>query len=89
LIYVALGFTSEPVPARGGSVGDLLAIALLRLGAQPIKHGVVRDISETLDVTSQKQVNGLVGIPTQVLALARYGEGLKLKSALLCPVAHL
>jgi phenylacetate-CoA ligase len=68
---------------RVGSVGDLLAIALQRLGAQPIKHGVVRDISETLDVMSQEQVNGLVGIPTQVLALARYGEGLKLKSALL------
>jgi phenylacetate-CoA ligase len=68
---------------RVGSVGDLLAIALLRLGTQPIRHGVVRDISETLTVMDQEQVDGLVGIPTQVLALARYGAGLKLKSALL------
>lgn len=68
---------------RAGSVGDLLAMALQRLGAQPIKHGVVQDISETLDVMRRNQVNGLVGIPTQVLALARYGEGLKLESALL------
>jgi phenylacetate-coenzyme A ligase PaaK-like adenylate-forming protein len=64
-------------------VGDLLAIALQRLGAQPIKHGVGRDISETLDVMNQEQVKGLVGIPTQVLVLARYGERLTLKSVLL------
>ena len=68
---------------RVGSVGDLLAIALLRLGAQPIRHGVVQDILETLDVMNREQVNGLVGIPTQVLALARCGEGLELKSVLL------
>ncbi len=68
---------------RMGSVGDLLASALQRLGACPIKHGVVRDVSETLDVMRQEQVHGLVGIPTQALALARYGEGIKLKSALL------
>ena len=68
---------------RVGSVGDLLAIALQRLGAHPIRHGVVRDVLETLDVMNREQVNGLVGIPTQVLALARYGEGLKLKSVLL------
>ena len=68
---------------RAGSVGDLLAIALLRLGAQPIRHGVVRDISETLNMMNQERANGLVGIPTQVLALARYGEGLRLDSVLL------
>jgi phenylacetate-CoA ligase len=68
---------------RVGSVGDLLATALQRLGAQPIKHGVVRDISETLAVMSEAKVDGLVGIPTQVLALARHNDGLKLKSALL------
>ncbi len=68
---------------RMGSVGDLLALALQRLGAHPIRHGVVQDISETLAVMSEERVDGLVGIPTQVLALARHGEGLKLKSALL------
>ncbi len=68
---------------RVGSVGDLLAMALQQLGAHPIKHGVVQDISETLAVMNQEQVYGLVGIPTQVLALARHSDGLKLKSALL------
>ena len=68
---------------RIGSVGDLLAVALQRLGAHPIKHGVVRDISETLAVMSEERVDCLVGIPTQVLALARYSERLKLKSGLL------
>ncbi len=68
---------------RVGSVGDLLAMALLRLGARPVKHGVVRDVSKTLDVMRQGQVNGLVGIPAQVLALARCGEEQKLKSVLL------
>ena len=68
---------------RVGSVGDLLAVALQRLGAHPIKHGVVWDISETLAVMSEESVDCLVGIPTQVLALARHSDGLKLKSALL------
>ncbi len=74
---------------RPGSVGDLLAIGLQRLGAQGIKHGPVRDVAQTLDLMAREQVNSLVGIPTQVLALARHrdanGQGvpLRLKSALL------
>ncbi len=68
---------------RPGSVGDLLAIALGRLGAQPIKHGLVRDVDETLAVMRRERVDCLVGVPVQVLALATYGAGLKLKSALL------
>lgn len=68
---------------RPGSVGDLLAIALGRLGAQPIKHGLVRDVDETLAVMRREHVDCLVGVPVQVLALATCGAGLKLKSALL------
>ncbi len=68
---------------RPGSVGDLLAIALDRLGATPLKHGLVRDVAETLAVMRRERVDCLVGVPTQVLALATYGEGLTLKSALL------
>jgi phenylacetate-CoA ligase len=59
---------------RPGSVGDLLAAALRRLGAEGIKHGPVRDVAQTLDVIVEQAVNSLVGIPVQVLALARYGE---------------
>ena len=68
---------------RPGSVGDLLAIALGRLGAHPVRHGLVRDVGETLAVMRRERVDCLVGVPTQVLALATYGAGLKLKSALL------
>jgi phenylacetate-CoA ligase len=72
-----------------GGVGDLLATALERLGAIGVRHGPVRDVAQTLAVMSRERVNSLVGIPTQVLALARYRDanGLrapwKLKSLLL------
>jgi len=59
---------------RPGSVGDLLAIALERLGAQGIRHGLVRDVARTLDVLFATEANVLVGVPTQVLALARAVE---------------
>ncbi len=74
---------------RPGSVGDLLAVGLQRLGVQGIKHGPVRDVAQTLAVMAREQVNSLVGIPAQVLALARYRDSnglpvpLQLKSALL------
>ena len=73
---------------RIGSVGALLATALTRMGAQPIMHGVVRNLSETVEIMMQEEVDSLVGIPVQVLALARHaehvaGQRLRLKSALL------
>lgn len=74
---------------RPGSVGDLLAIGLGRLGVLGIKHGPVRDVAETLEAIAREGANALVGIPTQVLALARYRDdrgrpvSLKLKSVLL------
>ncbi len=68
---------------RAGSVGDLLAKALIRLGAHPIQHGVVRDIDATLAAMSAERIDGLVGIPPQVLALARQSAGLSIKSVLL------
>jgi phenylacetate-CoA ligase len=68
-----------------GSVGDLLATALTRLGAVPVKHGPVRDVAATLDVMRREKIDGLVGVPTHVLALARYPNApkLQLKSVLL------
>ncbi len=59
---------------RPGSVGDLLATALGRLGAEGIKHGPVHDVVQTLDLLTERSVTGLVGVPVQVLALVRYGE---------------
>jgi phenylacetate-CoA ligase len=68
-----------------GSVGDLLATALTRVGAVPIKHGPVRDAAATLNVMRREKVNVMVGVPTHVLWLARHpnASNLRLKSVLL------
>ena len=72
---------------REGSVGDLLAAALARLGVTPVRQGIVRNIPETLNILRKNNVNCLVGIPVQVLALARYADAadipINLKSVLL------
>ncbi len=73
---------------RQGSVGDLLAIALERMGAIGIRHGLVRDVGRTLTVMADEGVNCVVGVPAQVLALARNAgmdksNRLRLKSVLL------
>ena len=73
---------------RPGSVGDLLAIALERMGASGIRHGLVRDVGHTLAVMANEGVNGVVGVPTQVLGLVRNAGNeesnrFRLKSALL------
>jgi phenylacetate-CoA ligase len=60
---------------RPGSVGDLLATALDRLGAVGIPHGPVRDADRTLEFMERERIDALVGIPTQVLSLARRGNG--------------
>ncbi|SHK38412.1 DVU_1553 family AMP-dependent CoA ligase [Desulforamulus aeronauticus] len=64
-----------------GSVGDLLAQGLARLGVRAIPHGLLTDPNQTRQIILEQGVNALVGIPTQVLALARYP--LPLKSVLL------
>jgi phenylacetate-coenzyme A ligase PaaK-like adenylate-forming protein len=57
---------------RPGSVGDLLARGIDRLGAVGIPHGPVRDVRNTLHVMAREKVDLLAGIPVQVLALARH-----------------
>jgi phenylacetate-coenzyme A ligase PaaK-like adenylate-forming protein len=68
---------------RPGSVGDLLATGLERLGAHPIRHGIMRDVRETLEVMRNERVDGFVGIPLQALWLARHSQGMHLKNVLL------
>jgi phenylacetate-coenzyme A ligase PaaK-like adenylate-forming protein len=58
-----------------GSVGDLLVKGLKRLGAVGIPHGPVRDPFQTLDVMERESIQTLVGVPTQVLGLARMSGG--------------
>ncbi|MDR7865834.1 MAG: AMP-binding protein [Sporomusaceae bacterium] len=59
---------------RPGGVGDLLAAALKRSGVRPVPHGLVRSLPATLAVMARENVNCLVGVPAQVIALARWAE---------------
>jgi phenylacetate-coenzyme A ligase PaaK-like adenylate-forming protein len=54
-----------------GSVGDLLASALRELGAVPIPHGPVRDAAEAIRVAAAEAATVAVGIPVQLLRMAR------------------
>jgi phenylacetate-CoA ligase len=54
-----------------GSVGDLLAMAMERLGAVPIKHGPVRDPEATLRIAVEAGATVAVGVPTHLLRLVR------------------
>ncbi|MHC1727007.1 MAG: DVU_1553 family AMP-dependent CoA ligase [Syntrophobacteraceae bacterium] len=73
---------------RPGSIGDLLAQALERLSAAGIRHGIVRDASHTLRVMSECQVTCLVGIPVQVLSLARHSGGKSAPKSVLLSADH-
>lgn len=68
---------------RPGSVGDLLAVGLGRLGAVGLKHGPVRDVPEVLERLRQETIDCIVGVPTHVLALAQEFPSFRLKSVLL------
>lgn len=72
-----------------GSVGDLLRIGLERAGVTGVVHGLVTNQEATLEQIERENINVLVGIPTQVLSLARYKDSkggsvcLSLRSVLL------
>lgn len=57
---------------RPGSVGDLLAAGLARLGASAIRYGPLRDPQTALTLIQAEKVTGLVAAPTHALALARF-----------------
>lgn len=56
---------------RPDSVGDLLARGLARIGVKPVIRGPVRDLSAERTEILRHASPCLVGIPTQILALAR------------------
>ena len=60
---------------RPGSVGDLLAAGLRRLGVHGIVYGPVQNYPQALEVMARERIDALVGIPVQVLALARHSRG--------------
>jgi phenylacetate-coenzyme A ligase PaaK-like adenylate-forming protein len=68
---------------RPGSVGDLLVHALARMDVQGIVHGLVQDPGRTIEEILEKRVDCLVGIPVQVLALARHREGARVPPGLI------
>ncbi|AFQ43194.1 DVU_1553 family AMP-dependent CoA ligase [Desulfosporosinus meridiei] len=55
-----------------GSVGDLLRLGLERAGITGIVHGLVSNPESTLEQIKVNKITALVGIPTQVLSLARF-----------------
>jgi phenylacetate-coenzyme A ligase PaaK-like adenylate-forming protein len=57
-----------------GSVGDLLVKGLARLNVVGIVHGLVRDPAKTLQIVAEHKINCLVGLPVQLLALARHSH---------------
>ncbi len=57
---------------RPDSVGDLLARGLARGKIQGFVHGIVQDPARTVSAIVDQKIDCLVGIPTQVLALARH-----------------
>jgi len=59
---------------RPGSVGNLLALALERLGAVPIYQDPNQSLMKILQNLSVSQAKIFVGIPIQALALAKFYE---------------
>ncbi|HWR41703.1 DVU_1553 family AMP-dependent CoA ligase [Sporomusa sp.] len=59
---------------RPGSVGDLLGKGLLRSGVLPAHYGLVRNIPDAVTKMCKEQATCLVGVPVQILAMARYWE---------------
>lgn len=67
---------------RPGSIGDLLSIALRDLGLQPIKFGIGHTLGDILSKLIETQAEVIVGIPTHLLALAKYYEQFAKKTPL-------
>lgn len=56
------------------SVGDLLRRGLERIGTGIFCGEAVKDVAETWEQMQKNRISAVVGIPTQVLALAAYNE---------------
>jgi len=67
-VLIALPF------ARPGSVGDLLATAVRRLGVRPVLCGPVTDSVRTIEIMKREQVECVVGLPVEILSLVRTSE---------------
>jgi phenylacetate-CoA ligase len=72
---------------RPGSVGELLARALLRLGATPIAYGWPQDLAAATAALRRERPDVVVGTPVALLAVARYAaatvQAVRVRSVLL------
>ena len=71
-----------------GSVGDLLVKGLARMGVHGFVHGIVRDERAAISEIVAREIDCLVGLPVQVLALVRHADAVsipkgRIKSVLL------
>lgn len=62
---------------KPGSVGDLLAKGLVRMGVQAIPYGPVHDPLDAIHAMQLDGVTCMVGAPTHVLAMVRFWKGLE------------
>jgi len=54
-----------------GSIGDLLKIGLARMGVEALIYGIVDDTDAVMEIILNQKINGIVGIPQQIFALAQ------------------
>ena len=71
-------------------LGDLIAQAVERLGAEPVKAGFGQTWGELMDLVKETSPETYIGFPVTLLSLIRmYGEGFPIKRALVsgdaCP----
>ncbi|SMD10962.1 Phenylacetate-coenzyme A ligase PaaK, adenylate-forming domain family [Desulfocicer vacuolatum DSM 3385] len=69
-----------------GSVGERLTTGLEQMGCRTVVHGFVNDPGQVIDKINALAVDGLIGLPAQVLSLARWPRNIlpgRLKSVLL------
>ncbi len=57
-----------------GSVGHLIVRALQRLNVVPLPYGFAEKASQAVAIMCREQATCLVGVPVQVLAMARYWQ---------------
>jgi len=62
-----------------GSVGDLLKTGLNRLGAVGIIYGIVDDPEKVESIIFEEDINVIVGIPQQVLAVSSMARSKKIR----------
>lgn len=66
---------------KSGSVGDLLSRGLERIGVSCRSHGFIDDLEKAVQAITIQRSDCLVGLPSQILAVARFGIG----KGLICP----